>query len=342
MNQNIKQNLATIIQLHTSCQFAVHDFAKLISTIQSADFQIPEPYPEFTTSLNSQVSTVGHNISKARNLLKVNWLIIQGITVEEDKLGFLVEYEKFSWRFKDLHEKLNDLKLEIFDLYQNILKCQRRQKLQRFQLNEQQQEQESGSNNQNTNDLFAGRSQTSPTTDLASLSTNQKVLKTNQSITSVLQSTYSMMESNVINSDLLIDTFSESTNSLTKLSDRYEFLSTTLLSSKNLVNELQKADSSDLKRMKMALAFFAACCFWVIWRRVLKYPVKFFIWIIWKTFVGSLYLFGILSGGSEEAVGKDGVSSTIDDVVVEATTSIVEKVSDTVVEIASTLINDEL
>lgn len=339
-NQNLITNFKTVESLYSKVQAELHQLSSAVGTASTEpkDNTIisleGSSLTAFRKANDTKIAQLYHSINKALSLLEVNILIIANIVQQPlsndyqqyqfqqphgpqllskndtisrplhqlDKLDYLVKYDKYTEKFKDFKITLTQLQLKLCDVYEELVTQQRQRLLQAYAPTapDVQNDNNSAAANQQQqtrDDLFAARSK-----EIETLSTNEKVLKTNQSITSTLQNVYGIMEANVINSDLVIETFLESTNSLIRLSDRYDFLSNTLLSSKQLVQELQKADSTDLRNMKLALAWLGVVCLWILWRRVLKYPVYLLVWVVWSSIRTSLYVVGLFNNKSGTGV----------------------------------------
>lgn len=294
--ENLLNTFDDVKHLYLKIQFELHDLIKSISLEM-----VKVPFSQFEAENSTMCNTINHQIHKGIVLLKLNKQILDdsadSILVKSghSTLEFLVDYDKYLERFNDLQTRLRQVRLSLEEKNSAIIESQRKEIL--FGYQQQDKADNSNTEKEQREALFSNRTQ-----DIDALSSNQKVLKTNESITSVLQNTYGIMESNVISSDLIVESFSDSTNTLLRLNDRYEFLSSTLLSSRNLVQELQKADVSDLRKMKLALGWFGICCCWVLWRRIFKYPTYLLIWVMWNLFKSTVYVFRYFKKANDKGV----------------------------------------
>lgn len=128
--------------------------------------------------------------------------------------------------------------------------------------------------------LFAGRTQ-KPETEKTP---EQKLLAQNKSITSSLRLSRQLMEMSVMQTELNIDTLDQQTKDLTKFNDKLLNMDMILGQSRQIVKFIEKQDRSDKRRIYMAIGFLLVCSAWVVWRRVLKLPVKILMWTLLKAF----------------------------------------------------------
>lgn len=112
---------------------------------------------------------------------------------------------------------------------------------------------------------------------------SKQVLSQNKRITNLLQTTRAMLHSSVLQSELNIDSLKLQTSDLRRLNDDYSQFNDLLLNSKRIVKFIEKQDRSDKRRIYFSALFFILCCSWVIWKRVLKIPVKLLLWSILRT-----------------------------------------------------------
>lgn len=127
--------------------------------------------------------------------------------------------------------------------------------------------------------LFAGRSTTKTKETV-----DDQIFAHNKSITAALQSTRQMMASSIVQTGLNIDNLDQQTQDITQLSFKLSDLTATLGKSKNIVRFIEKQDKQDKKRIYMSIGFLLLCSAWVLWRRILRLPVRLLLWTILKVF----------------------------------------------------------
>lgn len=276
------ENFNYVALTHRKIQSELHALEKFEPT--------NEKPPELRAQLVTRLGVVSAQISRVCHVLKTTELTLQSSIDSGDRLENRVALEKYTARMEEMRRRLARVTIALDEVVEKYSASQRTALLRLL----------TSHHLVERDDKNTIIPLTTPQHDYELLSVGQKVLKTNQLITSTLQTTYQMMEANVLSSNLLIETFNESTNSLLRLSDKYDSISNTLLLSKRLVEELRKAEGADMVRMKWALRWVAGCSAWVIWRRLLRLPTKIVYWLfsksffgLWKVFVLVLYVFGV-------------------------------------------------
>lgn len=169
-----------------------------------------------------------------------------------------------------------------------------------------------------------------------------QILEHNKSISTSLQSTRQLMTTSIIQTELNIDSLDQQTKDLSGLDNMLVTMNDTLKKSRNIVKFIEKQDRSDKNRIYMSMGFFLICCMWILWRRVLKVPVKILMWSLLKIFRICLWMFpgNIVSEGP---VFVSSVSSEVKEAITETTPSAVkEAITETTQLIRDDLIRDEL
>lgn len=169
-----------------------------------------------------------------------------------------------------------------------------------------------------------------------------QILEHNKSISTSLQSTRQLMTTSIIQTELNIDSLDQQTKDLSGLDNMLVTLNDTLKKSRNIVKFIEKQDRSDKNRIYMSMGFFLICCMWILWRRVLKVPVKILMWSLLKIFRICLWMFpgNIVTEGP---VVVSSVSSEVKEAITETTPSAVkEAIKETTHLIRDELIRDEL
>lgn len=129
--------------------------------------------------------------------------------------------------------------------------------------------------------LFEGKSEEK---QLQKKNVDQQILEHNKSITASLQNTRQLMTTSILQTELNIDSLDQQTKDLTTYDSLIVDFGETLKKSKNIVRFIEKQDRLDKRRIYISIGFLLACCAWVLWRRVLKLPVKLLLWSLLKIF----------------------------------------------------------
>jgi protein transport protein SEC20 len=136
--------------------------------------------------------------------------------------------------------------------------------------------------------LFAGRSEKI----VPELSVNQQILQHNKKITSSLQATRQLMSTSILQTELNIDSLDQQSKDLSTLNEQYASFNDVLLKSKQLISFIEKQDKKDKRRIYMSLGFFLLVCAWIIWKRILRGPVRLMLWSFFKVFGIFSFVFG--------------------------------------------------
>ncbi|KAG7194494.1 Protein transport protein sec20 [Scheffersomyces spartinae] len=111
-----------------------------------------------------------------------------------------------------------------------------------------------------------------------------QILAHNKKITTSLQSTRQLMSTSIVQTELNLESLDQQTKDLSNLNDQLFTVSDILNKSGKIVKFIEKQDRKDKRRIYYSIFFFASCCAWVIWKRILKTPVKIFLWSTFKMF----------------------------------------------------------
>lgn len=179
----------------------------------------------------------------------------------------------------------------------------------------------------------------------------EKILDQNKSITATLQSTRHLMTSSIMQTELNIDSLDQQSKDLNTFDSLLSNLEETLKKSRNIVKFIEKQDRLDKNRIYLSLGFFLVCCLWVIWRRILKTPVKILLWSFFKVF--RIFVWLMPKTKEKEIIEAVIASSTIIAVATEIasettmTSAILDTAAEVVMELESTqwvseMIKDEL
>lgn len=101
-----------------------------------------------------------------------------------------------------------------------------------------------------------------------------------EDITTTLRRVHQMAQGEVLKAELNIEELDSSTKALKDLENKYSAVDVLLNGSRRLVQVLEEADKGDRRRIRLSLGFLAAVLGWIVYRRVLKLPLKILFWNI--------------------------------------------------------------
>ncbi|CDO95389.1 unnamed protein product [Kluyveromyces dobzhanskii CBS 2104] len=155
-----------------------------------------------------------------------------------------------------------------------------------------------------------------------------KTLQVNKKITSNLLRTNQILRSSVLQSELNIDELSQQTDTLMVVNDKFDRFKAMSQASTKLIKAINNSSYQEKQKVYAAIAFFAGCIAWVLWRRIFKYPVKLAFWLVFKLFKSFLYTVGLVKGSvSTNAPEHTSFSSTLSSI----TETVVDHVSSSTV-----------
>lgn len=128
--------------------------------------------------------------------------------------------------------------------------------------------------------LFSNRS--SKKTAEASIA--QQINERNTKITSSLQKSRDLLSTTILQSELNIDAIDQQTKDLAKLNERFIQFGDLLNKSRGIIKFIEKQDKLDRQRIYLSMGFFILCCCWVLYRRVLRRPLRVLFWSLFKIF----------------------------------------------------------
>ncbi|CCE78789.1 Piso0_000818 [Millerozyma farinosa CBS 7064] len=233
-------------------------------------------------------------ISKYKERITVLKVILQDSDLEESKsrLGL---YED---RINDLRQKLRRCQVQAYDLEDELVHEERLAKYEKEQA-ESKVPDSSLNVDKQRDQLFSGRSGLATKND-GKPDVQSQIHEHNKSITSSLQSTKVLMSASIIQTELNIDSIQQQSKQLVALNDKFSDFESLMNKSKNIVKFIEKQDRRDKTRIYWSFLFLALCCLRVLWRRILKVPVKLFLWFVIRTFRLSSWAF-FISFGKDEA-----------------------------------------
>lgn len=132
-----------------------------------------------------------------------------------------------------------------------------------------------------------------------------KVMSTTKKITSKLVQSSQILETSLMQSQLNLDELQMQDEDLERLTEKHVIVGSLLEKSDAFAKEIKLAGQRDKRMMLYAIGFFFVCVLWVLWCRLLKWPVKItfglFYYILLKPV---LSIFGI--AGKSKAVDHVG------------------------------------
>ncbi|AMD20954.1 HEL327Cp [Eremothecium sinecaudum] len=142
--------------------------------------------------------------------------------------------------------------------------------------------------------------------------TKDKLLHTNKSITSNLIRSNNVLQSSVLQSSLNIDELTQQTSSLAGLNSKFDQLSLVLQRSARMVRTIESSSGREKRKIYMALSFLGFSIAWVIWRRLLRGPIRLLFWVWFRSSKFFLVLFGLV------APAKDAVTTLTSTCIIDA------------------------
>ena len=222
------------------------------------------------------------------------------------------KFDTYELKFHSLKHKLRELQVFINDQQQDKLHEYR---IKHFHLQDLPVD---TINNEFARDqLFADRS-TKKTKKETEASINQQIVSQNKQITKSLQASRQLLSAGILQSELNIDNIDQQTKDLYKLNEGFIQFNDLLNRSKKIVKFIEKQDKADRQRIYLSMGFFILCCSWVVYRRILRRPLKIFLWSFFKIFNIFNWLLG--GGRSKGLSASDMIVSS----VIAATTEIVD------------------
>ena len=132
------------------------------------------------------------------------------------------------------------------------------------------------------------------TIDIQATSTKSQLLSQTKKLSNNLIKGNQILQSSILQSNLNLDELRQQTSSLQTVDDKYDQFQSIVSKTSSLVKSLEKASNQEKRDVYLALFFLIACISWVIWRRILKLPVKLFLWMCFKFFKSILIAIGMV------------------------------------------------
>lgn len=188
--------------------------------------------------------------------------------------------------------------------------------------------------------LFTERSSNLSTLP-TSATINHQIATQNKQITQSLQTSRQLLSATILQSELNIDNLDQQTKDLSQLNERFIKFQDLLTNSKTIIRFIEKQDKSDRQRIYLSIGFFLLCCCWVVYRRILRRPVRLLVWTVLKMI--GVFNWLVVTSGEE---GGEEVSSVVETVgsLVESTvmtTLLVEEVISVISSTLSSMVKEE-
>lgn len=279
--------------------------------------------------LNRDEDSLGSEADGSIIIKRINRLLVEfgdTLTILERRLDKdndeeVSQYHHYVSKLSALRARVRLVQLEAHNLTKEVAHNQRIMKYNIIQDTRDPREQ-----------LFSNRSTTPQTPEL---SINQQILSQNKQITSSLQSTRQLLTSSILQSELNIDSLDQQTKDLNNLNEEFMKFSDVLNKSRQIVKFIEKQDRGDKQRIYLSFGFFALCCVRIIWKRILRTPVRIFLWTFFKAFGIVNWFIGSNSKGAEA-----GVSSILNTAVLMASSAEAESILTAIVESTLTVIEE--
>lgn len=149
---------------------------------------------------------------------------------------------------------------------------------------------------------------------LKELTAKEALLNTNSQLTDKLQNVSTLMKSTILASELNMAELDTSNQTLVHLGEKYGIFGDMLKKTNALVTQINKASKRDRVMIYRAIYFFIAVSMWIIWRRLLRKPIKLLLWIV-------LSSIRLIIWGTSKAKPQDPFISNISSSITSSSTT---------------------
>ncbi|ODV94918.1 hypothetical protein PACTADRAFT_34668 [Pachysolen tannophilus NRRL Y-2460] len=181
---------------------------------------------------------------------------------------------------------------------------------------------------------------------------DELLLDKNKEVTSQLFRTRQLMEASLLQSDLNLEGFKESTRSLQNLNMKFESFNDFISTTKKLIITLNKLSSKEKMQIKYSLWFFISCCSYVLIKRlfgftskiywlislpfrIIFFPLRFLLWIL-RFFISTR---SSLNEPLTEAIDNfDNFLELTNDVIMQATNTVTNVLTDATMTVSDVVI----
>lgn len=170
---------------------------------------------------------------------------------------------------------------------------------------------------------------------LKQLSAKESLLNTNTQLTDKLQNVSALMKSTILASELNMAELELSNSTLVHLGERYSVFGDVLKKTNSLVTQINKASKRDRVMIYRAIYFFIAVSVWILYRRLLRKPIRLVLWLVFSSI--KLVLWGASSTSAKTPV-EESLSASLEIVSTVATTETINLVTETL----ESILKDEL
>lgn len=213
-------------------------------------------------------------------------------------------YDQYHSKYVFLKSKTRDFHLYSHKLNNEII---HKQRIERYSLDEKDTFPDLNSQESAREQLFAHRSK--KIQEAKETSVNEQILKLNKLITTSLQTSRQLLSTSVLQSELNIDLLDQQTKDLRRLNEDFLKFNDLLARSRQIVKFIEKQDKSDRRRIYLSIGFFLLCCSWVVYKRILRTPLRLLLWSFFKIFRIFNWLF--VSLDSLEKMGTEEILTAI-------------------------------
>lgn len=252
-------------------QFGVFEKIDEIVNFAKPSSEQSESLDERRSDLSKSANGLIRNIAGLLKVIEVQIRQENDANVSHDFLKEKLELYKDKVDYLKL--KLKESQLVAFSLENEYT---HKQRIEEYVKEEKEDE------NDIRDQLFAGKSQGLPNDNEHPV--DEQILTQNKNITSTLKLTKQLMTMSVMQTELNIDNLDQQSRDLNTLNDKLVDLESVLVKSRQIVKFIEKQDKNDKRRIYLSIGFLLLCCAWVLWRRVLKLPVKILLWTLMKFF----------------------------------------------------------
>ena len=170
------------------------------------------------------------------------------------------------------------------------------------------------------------------TMDIQATSTKSQLLSQTKKLSNNLIKGNQILQSSILQSNLNLDELRQQTSSLQTVDDKYDQFQSIVTKTSSLVKSLEKASNQEKRDVYLALFFLIACVTWVIWRRILKMPVKLFLWMCFKFFKSILVAIGMVQSTMKNSTLTSSESIGSSKTLIATATESLEKIVDDVMD----------
>ncbi|EGW30525.1 uncharacterized protein SPAPADRAFT_73229 [Spathaspora passalidarum NRRL Y-27907] len=216
-------------------------------------------------------------------------------------------FELYQLRYSSFKKKLREI---LMDNHSREAQLSHEFRIKQFGLDKPVQSEKSNTSSglSDRDQLFGDAKSRETNKAISELSMNHQIAHHNKQITQSLQTSRQLLSATILQSELNLNSLDQQTKDLHKLNEGFVQFSSLLNRSQQIVKFIEKQDKADKQRIYMSGAFFLSCCCWVIYRRVLRTPIRLMLWSFFKI----IGIYGWLTGGKDTSVVlSSGIMETV-------------------------------